>query len=158
MKFVIPKDRTLSDSHDDDGFDVAAGAVALDPQFVASRDALAADVAEHFAFRSLVRLLRRDRGLSLAQLAEQARVDLAELVGIENDVRFQPRPRTIHQLAGFFRIPEKRLLELSNVTVTHSRELRDAAVRFAAKATNVLQLTPDERAALNEFVKFLGSQ
>lgn len=79
-------------------------------------------------------------------------------MSIEYDLHYEPRPRTVHQLAAFFGLPERKLLELSNLTTAHSPELKQAAVRFAANAKNVLDLTSDERSALNEFVKFLEAR
>src|SRR3990172_2530783 len=104
MKYSIPKERILRPSHDDEGCDIAAGTPALEPGFgsrslgVVSREV---ETAEQCAFSSLVQLLRRAEGLSIEQLAERARVDAGELVSIESDVRHQPRPRTVHQLAQF---------------------------------------------------------
>ena len=64
----------------------------------------------------------------------------------------------MHQLAKFFGLPEKRLFELSNLAASHSHDLKEAAVRFAANAKNVPDLCPEEQQALNEFVKFLSSR
>ncbi|MBA4016207.1 MAG: hypothetical protein C0483_03360 [Pirellula sp.] len=81
-----------------------------------------------------------------------------ELLNIECDVRFIPKPRTIHQLATFFALPEKTLYELSNLTETVSPEIQHAAIAFAANAKKVTQLDPEEKNALNAFVKFLSIQ
>src|SRR5882762_5407822 len=42
------------------------------------------------AFRMLIHLWRRKKGIRLDQLAERADVDLAELIAIEQDVRYIP--------------------------------------------------------------------
>ncbi len=108
-------------------------------------------------FGSLVQMLRRERRLSVEQLAVKARVDAVEIVAIERDPRFIPKPRTVHQLAHYFRLPERALAKLSNITTVHSSQLEDAAVRFAANSESVMELNREERQALADFVKFLVS-
>jgi|LakMenEpi03Aug12_release.lakeMendotaPanAssembly.Ray.scaffolds.fasta_scaffold1057648_1 hypothetical protein len=49
-------------------------------------------------------------------------------------------------------------MKLANVTTTHNEQLPDAAVRFAASSSKVMELSREERAALAEFVQFLASQ
>jgi transcriptional regulator with XRE-family HTH domain len=161
MKFSMSKEWVLSKAKDEKGFDVAAGHLDHDRASDIKRLSVVSaeqGTAEHCAFSSLVQMLRRARALSIEALAEKSRVDVAELVSIECDVRYEPRPRTVHQLAKFFSLPEKRLLDLSNLTTTRSHELTEAAVRFAANAKKMLDLSPEERQALIEFVKFLGSK
>jgi hypothetical protein len=123
-------------------------------------------VAEHsedesvgtYAFGALVALLRRDRMLTVEQLAAEARISAEDLLNIEVYPRHVPNPRTVYQLAQVFKIPQRSLMKLSNLTTVHSERLRDAAVHFAASSSQVMDLTPEERAALTEFVHFLSSQ
>jgi len=110
------------------------------------------------AFGSLVQMLRRDRYLSVEQLASSARVDVREIVFIERDPRYVPKPRTVHQLAVYFGLPDRALIKLSNLTTVHSPRLTDAAVRFAAHSQRVRELDREEREALAEFVKVLSSE
>jgi len=116
------------------------------------------EFVELHAFGGLIQFLRRDRMLSIEQLASRAQIDPLEILTIERDAKYLPKPRTVHQLAQFFKLPERPLLKLSNVTTDHSEKLRDAAVRFAANSTKVMELSREERAALSEFVDFLSSQ
>ena len=116
------------------------------------------DFFETLAFGTLIELLRRDRQLTIEHLASEARVELSELVNIEFDPKYVPSPRCVYQLASYFEIPQRSLLKLSNVTTVHSDKLRDAAVRFAANASNISQLSREERVALTDFVAFLSSQ
>ena len=90
-------------------------------------------------FGSLVQMLRRDRRLSVEQLALKARVDTAEIVSIERDPRFVPKPRTVHQLASYFQLPDRALAKLSNITTVQNSRLKDAAVRFAANSESVME-------------------
>ena len=113
---------------------------------------------ERHAFGSLVQLLRRSKGLSVEQLADASRVDPAEIISIERDPKHSPRPRTVYQLAAFLKLPERQLVRLSNLTTAHGTELRDAAIRFAAHSSKVMELTREESSALADFVEFLSSQ
>ncbi len=116
------------------------------------------EFAELHAFGSLVRMLRRDRGLAVEQLAAAARIDPLEIISIERDPKYPPKPRTVHQLADYFKLPDRALVKLSNATTTHNSKLTDAAVRFAANSEKVKELSREERRALAEFVKFLSSE
>jgi transcriptional regulator with XRE-family HTH domain len=106
-------------------------------------------------FGSLIQLLRREKGLTLEKLAEKARVDIGELVNIEQDPDYEPRPRTVHQLAGVLGLPKRTLVKLSNLTEVHDDELKRAAVRFVAHSSSMAELSREERQALAEFVHFL---
>ena len=66
------------------------------------------------------------------------------------------RPRTLHQLATYFKIPAQALVALSPAAARRDPELDQAAVRFATDSDDISKLSPDERKSLNEFVKFLS--
>ena len=116
------------------------------------------EFAETLAFGTLIEFMRRDRQLSIEQLASNARVDVAEIVKIEYDPKYVPQPRSVHQLARYFGLPQRALLKLSNVTTVHNHQLRDAAFRFAANSSKIAELSHEERVAMTEFVQFLGTQ
>ncbi|MBN1909931.1 MAG: helix-turn-helix transcriptional regulator [Pirellulales bacterium] len=148
--------------HQDEEYEVGAGCPGLEAIQQTSECGQAEredeEFAETFAFGTLIRFLRRDRRLKIEQLAANARVEVAELVKIELDPNYVPQPRSVHQLAAYFDLPQRALLKLSNVTMVHSTQLRDAAYRFAANASQISELSREERAAMTEFVEFLGSQ
>lgn len=110
----------------------------------------------HYAFGTFVRMMRRNEGLTLTELAAEARVAEEELRTIERDPRCTPRPRTVHQLAGHFQIDARRMMKLSGATVNTNQRLHDEALRFAAKAEDITRLTPDEQRMLSEFVKYVN--
>jgi len=114
--------------------------------------------AEFHAFGSLVQLLRRNRSLTVEQLSTAANIDVTEVISIECDAKYAPKPRTVHQLATYFELPDRSLIKLSNLTTVHSAKLRDAVVRFAANSSTVMELSREERQALTEFVGFLSSE
>ena len=116
------------------------------------------EFVEAYAFGALVQLLRRDHKLTVDQLASAVQVAAPELISIEFDPKYVPKPRTVFQLSKYFGLPDRPLMKLANVTTVHSDRLRDAAVRFAASSSKVMELSREERAALTEFVHFLASQ
>lgn len=116
------------------------------------------DFVKGYAFGALVQLLRRDRKLTVDQLASAVQVEAPELISIEHDPKYVPKPRTVFQISKYFGLPDRPLMKLANVTTTHNDRLGDAAVRFAASSSKVMELSREERTALAEFVQFLASQ
>ena len=105
-------------------------------------------------FGRLVEYARRQHGLTIERLAEQADVDLVELVEIERDDDFTPQVRTVHQLASILKLPSSRLMQVAGLA-TSRPSVAGAALRFAARSEPTSELSPDEREAFEEFVKVL---
>ena len=110
------------------------------------------------AFVRLLQLARRERRLSLEKLAEKADVDLAVLVKIETDEAFEPDLRTVHQLASVLDLPAKKLMVLAGLLHVKDARLQQASVRFAARSEPIGNVSPEEHAALEEYVKFLNER
>jgi transcriptional regulator with XRE-family HTH domain len=110
------------------------------------------------AFVRLLQLARRERRLTLEKLAEKADVDLAELVKIETDETFTPALRTVHQLASTLDLPAKKLMVLAGLLQVKDPNLQQASVRFAARSEPIGNVSPEEHAALEEYVKFLNER
>ena len=108
------------------------------------------------AFVRLLQLTRREKRLSLERLAEKADVDLAELVKIETDETFMPGLRTVSQLASILELPAKKLMVLAGLLQVKDLSLQQASVRFAARSEPIGNVSPEEHAALEEYVKFLN--
>lgn len=106
------------------------------------------------AFARLVEYARRKRGLSVEQLAEQADVDLESIVEIETKASAMPDARTVYQLAKTLRLAPNTLMEVAGLT-TPRPQVREAALRFAARSESTARLTHEEQEALEEFVKVL---
>ncbi len=135
--------------------DIGAGELALDPSF----DGIKADVLvdeSRIAFGRFVSLMRRHRGLSAESLAEDADIDLAEIVSIEDNPHFTPEARTVYQLANYMEISASRLMELSGLMQPKNDALYQEAVRFAARSEPITALTPEEHAALEGFISVLS--
>src|SRR5579872_3879421 len=110
------------------------------------------------AFIRLLQLARRERRLSLEQLAQKADIDLGELVKIEADESFKPTPRTIHQLAEFLKLPAKKLMVLAGLLQVKDFGLQQASVRFAARSEAMEDVGPLEHAQLEEYVKSVNER
>lgn len=108
------------------------------------------------AFGRLINFKRRNLGWTLEKLAEQADVDLEELINIEHEEGDSPEPRTVYNLAAALALPAKKLMTLSGLAQEDDRRVKEAALRFAARSESVELLTATERDALEEFVKFLN--
>lgn len=138
--------------------EIGAGLFAIDPVF--DGEACANNTSEEpsLAFGRLIRLMRRDRGLSLEKLAEDADVDVSELISIEDDVHFRPDVRTVYQLATTFKFDSSKLLEVAGLTAARDNAIVEEAVRFAARSEPIAALSPEERAALEAFVAILSER
>src|ERR1700748_1820954 len=109
MKIDIPQAWCTRMAQLETDGEIGAGTLAFDPVFDAQ--AVPADVPEEasFAFSRFVRLARRHRGLTVETLAERADVEIAELVTIEEDIKYKPDLRTVYQLANFFGVQRNSL-------------------------------------------------
>ncbi len=112
----------------------------------------------NIAFGRFIRLMRRNRRLTLEKLAEDADVEINELVEIEDDSRHKPEPRTVFQLAKFFAVPTSKLMQLSGLSTPRDARLVHEAIRFAARSEPLEELNSSERAALEAFVSVLSEQ
>ena len=108
----------------------------------------------HRSLGTLINMLRRRDKITVSQLANKANIDPTELYNIETDPNFKPNPRTIIQLEKYFNLVPRTLVILSGA-VRVKKEVHNEAVRFAAKAQNVSDLSKDELKLLNNFVKIL---
>lgn len=111
-----------------------------------------------YAFNLSVRLLRREQGLSVDALAEEAGIDRDEVVAMERNNGYRPSPLTIHRLSAFYGIPERQLLMLAGGIREVSPELCEEASRFAAKSESFSSLTEEEKEVLDNFMCFLKSE
>lgn len=161
MKLNLSKDWLAKRARLDDDADVGAGTFdfgLLKNQKRIEAIEATADEEPSPGFGRLINLWRREKGLSLEQLAEGARIDLSELIEIERDLHFTPEPRTVFQLSKVLGLPSSRLLELSGNLILRDPALGKEAVRFAARSESVEKLSKDELRALEEFVKYLSEK
>lgn len=143
---------------------VGAGAAARDPVLEAQLSAVPSTTAQHgseetrIAFGRFVNLMRRQRAMSIEKLAEEADLDMGEIVSIEDDLQFKPEPRTVFRLAQAFGVPQQRLMQLAGLASAKDAHFRQEAVRFAARSEAVQKLSKEENAALEAFIAVLSER
>jgi HTH-type transcriptional regulator, competence development regulator len=108
------------------------------------------------AFGRFVNLMRRSCKLSVEDLARKAELEPSELLIIEDDVHSMPEPRTVYRLAQFFDVSQGRLMQLAGLAAANDANLRQEAVRFAARSESIEALTPEQSAALQAFFAVLS--
>ena len=108
-------------------------------------------------FGRLVNLLRRKRRVTVERMAGEVGVDLADLVALEQDPHHIPDLRTAYLLADFFSLPLARVLQLAGLSESGESNL-EAAIPFAASADPSAELSDEERAVLDAFVKVLNEE
>lgn len=107
------------------------------------------------AFSRLVQLARRERNMTVERLSEESGIRIADLLRIEQDENYTPKPRVVYQIAQCFGLPESELMALAGLLEVSDNEFSDAALKFAARSAPVQELTREEHAALQEFVRYL---
>ena len=160
MKMEISQEWCMRMAQLEGDAEIGAGRLAIDPVFDGETASVVAgdDEGPNIAFGRFVSLMRRRRGLSLEKLADDANVDMTDLVEIERDPHHKPELRTAYQLANYFNVPRSSLLQVAGLTEPKNARLFDEAVRFAARSEPMTALTPEEGAALESFVAVLSEQ
>ena len=160
MKLEIEKEWCVRMAQLEGDAEIGAGRLAVDPVF--DGDVIPAQAGEeagsNVAFGRFVTLMRRQRGLTLERLADDADVDMADLVEIEGNPHHKPELRTAYQLANYFKMPRSGFLQVAGLTAPKDARLFDEAVRFAARSEPTAALTSEESAALEAFVAVLSEQ
>jgi HTH-type transcriptional regulator, competence development regulator len=158
MKIEVTKDWCIRMAQLEADAEIGAGSLAIDPVFDGEATPVASPKEPSVAFGRFVQLARRSRGLSVEKLAENADVEMAELVSIEENGQYKPDLRTVYQLANFFGVQRANLLQVAGLTVPRDSHISSEAVRFAARSEPVEALTSEERSALDAFVSVLSEK
>ncbi|HUE13702.1 MAG TPA: helix-turn-helix transcriptional regulator [Planctomycetaceae bacterium] len=123
--------------------------------FGESNAGMSAAATDRAALAQLVEWQRRKLRLSVEQLATQANVEIEEILLIEKG-KGSVEPRTVVNLSNTLKLPTKKLMQLAGLVSPRDPGLERAAVRFAARSAPIDALTPEQSAALEEFVKSLA--
>lgn len=121
-----------------------------------SQDITALDT--RIALGQFVALWRRNQGWNAETLAHQAGIDIEEVLEIEHNPHCEPEPDAVFKLAGVFRVPPRKLMEIAGLVESRTPSLREHAVRFAARSGPISALTDTEKEALEAFVAALSEQ
>ena len=107
------------------------------------------------AFARFVNMARRQRGWSIEKLADDAHIEVGELMSIEQDGGHEPELRTIWRLSEIFDVSQARLMELAGLASPKDTHAMEEAVRYAARSTAITALTAEEQAAFDGLVSVL---
>ena len=158
MKLELTRDWFMAAADLEGDQEVGAGIAARDP-IAATANHLSDDNARveaaHIAFGRLMHMMRRQREMTVEELAFRARIDAEEVLLIEAKPDFKAEVRTVHQLAEVFQLQPKALLELAGATAARE-EIVQEALKFAASSEPIAKLTREEAAAVDVFVAALN--
>jgi hypothetical protein len=107
------------------------------------------------AFGRFINIARRERTLSIGLLAEQAETSALDLFLIEEGLH-AAAPAVVARLAHVLDLPPDRLMQLVGYGSLSDEDLLSAAFLFVERA-GIKPLEPQEKAALDEFVKILAA-
>lgn len=160
MKLLFSKDWLRRTIAADPDIDIEAGQSLVGDE-LQSNVAVIGDrnvVQLRMALGVLVRQLRLREQLSVAALAQRARVPEDELRRVEHDPNYTARPRLIYQLSHYFKVSLTKLSQMSGTTHAVNRSLYNQAVRYAAHSDDISTLTEEERRDLDAFVALLNDR
>lgn len=158
MKFDISRDWCAEKGKLEAGTEIGAGVLGIDPVLSDQDGRVTVLDDSRVAFGRFVHLNRRKLKLSYESLADQADIEIAELMNIEHDAGYEPEPRTIYQLARAFRVDQKKLMALSGLTKPKNYSYIEDAVRYAARSESLEDLSDQELAALEAMVSVLSEK
>ena len=101
-----------------------------------------------------LRAIRQVRNLSLAAVAEPAKISAAYLQKLESGIVKNPSPRVLMRLAQALDCEYDRLMELAGY-VTAGRKEPSRKATFLEAALRNEQLTDDEQRAVLAFIAYL---
>jgi transcriptional regulator with XRE-family HTH domain len=111
-----------------------------------------------FVFRTFVQYLRREKGFTLDQVADETDIPREVLAAIEQQEGFRPSPRTVYQLSRFYRLSPVKLAALAGASGQPVDEVREPVHKFAAMSESFSKLSKEERRALKELVTVLREE
>jgi len=158
MKINVTKAWCEKMAHREAYAEISAGLLAIDPIFETESVSEASGDKTRFVLQRFIELGRRDKKLSVEQLAEQADIEISELISIESDIHHLPEPRTLYQLAQTFDVSQTKLMELSGLTKPKDVNYLEEAVRYAARSESIEKLNPEEQAALDGLISVLSKK
>jgi transcriptional regulator with XRE-family HTH domain len=105
-------------------------------------------------FGKAVRYVREKRGWTRSELAELADIDEADIESIETKVDYDPKPRTVTQLADACHFSRDRFIQLAK----HRSALaaNENSVRYAAKSKGTDAVSDTEYEAVRALVEVLS--
>jgi transcriptional regulator with XRE-family HTH domain len=101
-----------------------------------------------------IRFVREQKGWTISELAALADVDEAEVKLLESLEDYNPKPRTVTQLADVCRFSREKFIKLAGHR--SARAANDSVVRFAANSGDLASITDDDYEAIRALVEVLS--
>lgn len=104
-------------------------------------------------FGQFLNLARRERGLTVQEMAHTIGMNAYDVLLLENG-KERPELRTISKVAQVFEVPARKLAEIAGLMITDKTTAK-AALAFAA-SSSTKPLEPEQKEALHEFLRALA--
>lgn len=159
MKFEISREWLLEKLAQCDDTNVGAGGTPIE-QFKKDIEqrmvtpSVLADVPTELG--KAVRYVREQKGWTRSELADLADIDEAEVASIETRADFDPKPRTVTQLADACHFSRERFIQLAKHRTTLAAN--EPSVRYAAKSKGTDSVSDAEYEAIRTLVEVLSKQ
>lgn len=101
-----------------------------------------------------IRFVREQKGWTRAELADLADVDEAEVELLETQKDYNPKPRTVTQLADACHFSRRKFIELAGHR--SARAANDSTIRFAANSGDLCSISDDDYEAIRALVEVLS--
>jgi transcriptional regulator with XRE-family HTH domain len=162
MKFNLPKELCLNLADLDGNHEIGAGSlpVLIDEMRSSGSRTEKTELAivRGVAFGRFVLLKRRSLGLTPDELAAKTKLDLSEILSMEQDNRYEPEPTAITQLAKLFEVPIKALMQLAGLSKPRDARFYSETIKFAARSESSAKLSVEEREVLEHFAAVLSEE
>ena len=158
MKLKVTKDWCVNMACNEIGSEVSAGPISGDVFFSKKPVLENTNEGSRIALGIFINLMRRKSTLSVEELAAKARIDIGEVLSIEEDANYVPDVRTLFRLSKVFNVSQKKLMGLSGLTKPKDVTYIDETVKYAARSESVEVLNSEEEAALDAIIKVLSER
>jgi transcriptional regulator with XRE-family HTH domain len=111
---------------------------------------------KRIAFAHFMQLSRRKRKLTIKEFAKKLDLDTEEVDDIENNPCVAIEPRSIVQIARYFDLQPKSLMNLAGLIHDRGHPFPQDMVRAAAHSASSAGLTREESALLEELISVLS--
>lgn len=112
----------------------------------------------NYAFRELLRGLRKKSGLKIDEFARKSGIEKEEVLRMERNGCYRPTPLALRKLSKFYEIPQQRLAVLVGAVRDVPTDLQQEVSNFADRSESFCKLTTEEQQTLDAFVKFLREE
>ena len=161
MKFNRDRNWLAKRAEQEDQHFISVGGLIsrIDPEWQADVSSMPNVETTKTAFVRLLQLARRERRLVLG--ATRARKPMLIWQNWSRLRRTNPSSQLLEPFTNwrhFSSFPAKKLMVLAGLLQVKDFGLQQASVRFAARSEPVEDVSPEEHAAFEEYVKFLNEQ